>query len=100
MPIKRKSPIRPPAAKAAAAKPRRDENPRPGALRKSVADKVPTQKLHKLLAQSGLGSRRDMEELIKNGRVSVNGKVATVGDRVGPNDDVRVSGHRVHLRFD
>jgi hypothetical protein len=54
MPIKRKSPIRPPAAKAASANPRRIENPRPGALKQSVADKIPTQKLHKLLAQSGL----------------------------------------------
>lgn len=101
MPKQRRSPIRPPAAKAAAPTRRQpSESPRPGALRKSVADKIPTQKLHKLLAQSGLGSRRDMEEVIEAGRVSVNGKVATVGDRVGPNDDVRVGGHRVHLRFD
>jgi 23S rRNA pseudouridine2605 synthase len=100
MPIKRKSPIRPPAAKAASANPRRIENPRPGALKQSVADKIPTQKLHKLLAQSGLGSRREMDALVEAGRVTVNGKVATTGARVGPNDDVRVSGRRVLLRFD
>ena len=41
-------------------------------------DAVP-QRLHKLLALAGLGSRRDMEELIASGRVTINGKVAEVG---------------------
>jgi len=57
-----------------------------------------THKLQKLLAQKGLGSRREMEAWIAAGRVSVNGKVATVGDRVGPEDTVRV-GKRI-IRFD
>ena len=38
----------------------------------------PTQRLHKLLALAGLGSRRDMEELIASGRVTVNGAPAVV----------------------
>ena len=42
-----------------------------------------TQKLQKLLAQAGLGSRREMEELIAAGQATINGKVARVGDRVG-----------------
>ena len=52
-------------------------------------------KLHKLLADAGLGSRRDMEELIVAGRVSVNGQPAHVGQRIGPNDQVRVNGRPI-----
>ncbi len=49
-------------------------------------------KLHKVLADVGLGSRRDMEEYIVAGRVSVNGQPAHVGQRIGPNDQIRVNG--------
>lgn len=49
-------------------------------------------KLHKVLADAGVGSRREMEELIVAGRVSVNGEPAHIGQRVGPNDQVRVNG--------
>ncbi|MGW9066624.1 23S rRNA pseudouridine(2605) synthase RluB [Achromobacter animicus] len=49
-------------------------------------------KLHKVLADAGIGSRREMEELIVAGRVSVNGEPAHIGQRVGPNDQVRVNG--------
>ncbi|MFT0532965.1 23S rRNA pseudouridine(2605) synthase RluB [Castellaniella hirudinis] len=52
-------------------------------------------KLHKVLAEAGVGSRRDMEDLIVAGRVSVNGEPAHVGQRVGPNDKVRVNGRLV-----
>ena len=38
------------------------------------------QKIHKVLAQAGLGSRREMEELIRAGRVKVNGSLAQVGN--------------------
>ncbi|MCW5602766.1 23S rRNA pseudouridine(2605) synthase RluB [Nitrosomonas sp.] len=55
------------------------------------ADAAVTHKLHKLLAQSGLGSRREMEALIAAGQVSINGKVAKLGDRVGLRDLVRVN---------
>ena len=50
------------------------------------------EKLHKILADAGIGSRRDMEELIIAGRVSVNGLPAHVGQRVGPEDVIRVNG--------
>ncbi len=53
-----------------------------------------SQKLQKLLAQAGLGSRREMEVWIEEGRVTVNGKVATIGTRVGPDDLVKV-GRRI-----
>lgn len=49
-------------------------------------------KLHKVLAEAGLGSRRDMEELIVAGRVSVNGEPAHIGQRILPTDQVRING--------
>ena len=58
-----------------------------------------TQKLHKLLAQAGLGSRREMEELIAAGQATINGKVAQIGDRAGPADIVRVGKRVVHFKF-
>ena len=51
-----------------------------------------SEKLHKVLADAGVGSRRDMEELIIAGRVSVNGQPAHVGQRVLPSDQVRING--------
>lgn len=41
-----------------------------------------TEKLQKVLANQGLGSRREMERWIEEGRVSVDGTKATLGDRV------------------
>ena len=41
-----------------------------------------SEKLQKVLARAGQGSRREIESLIEQGRVSVNGKIATLGDRV------------------
>ncbi len=51
-----------------------------------------SEKLQKILADAGIGSRRDMEELIIAGRVSVNGEPAHIGQRVAPTDQVRVNG--------
>lgn len=48
------------------------------------------EKLHKMLAQAGLGSRRAMEERIRAGEVMVNGKVAGIGDRVTAEDHIKV----------
>lgn len=50
------------------------------------------EKLHKVLADLGLGSRREMERWIASGRVEVNGTRAAVGARVGPRDRIRVDG--------
>ena len=57
------------------------------------------ERLHKLLAQSGVGSRREMEELIAAGRVSVNGETAQVGQSVVPGDRIKVNGKLVHVKF-
>jgi 23S rRNA pseudouridine2605 synthase len=56
------------------------------------------QKIHKVLAQAGLGSRREMEELIRAGKVKVNGAVAQVGMRVQPGDVIRVAKRQVTVR--
>ncbi|HEX4585569.1 MAG TPA: pseudouridine synthase [Burkholderiaceae bacterium] len=55
-------------------------------------------KLHKVLADAGIGSRREMEELIVAGRVSVNGQPAHVGQRVLPTDQVRINGKPLQRR--
>ena len=56
-------------------------------------------KLHKVLAQSGIGSRRDMEQFITDGKVTVNGEVAHTGQRISFGDEVRVAGRVVKLRI-
>jgi 23S rRNA pseudouridine2605 synthase len=55
-------------------------------------------KLHKVLADAGLGSRREMEEMIVAGRVSVNGEPAHIGQRVLPTDIVKVNGRPIQRR--
>ncbi|WP_299450714.1 23S rRNA pseudouridine(2605) synthase RluB [uncultured Pigmentiphaga sp.] len=67
-------------------------------LSKYLASEAVMPKLHKVLADAGIGSRREMEELIIAGRVSVNGEPAHIGQRVGPNDQVRVNGKLVQRR--
>jgi pseudouridine synthase len=68
--------------------------PRPFAQRRPVTIDLDADapKLHKLLADAGLGSRREMEEMIVSGRVSVNGEPAHVGQRIGPTDQIRING--------
>nr|WP_050009315.1 pseudouridine synthase [Candidatus Glomeribacter gigasporarum] len=55
-----------------------------------VEDDAP--KLHKVLAEAGIGSRREMEEWIMAGRISVNGEPAHIGQRIMPTDQVRING--------
>jgi 23S rRNA pseudouridine2605 synthase len=56
------------------------------------------ERLQRTLARAGLGSRRSSEELIEAGRVEVNGRLASLGDRVDPErDEVRVDGRRVSV---
>ncbi|WP_062309980.1 pseudouridine synthase [Polynucleobacter sinensis] len=62
-------------------------------------DDEDTVKLHKVLADVGMGSRRDMEDLIIQGRVSVNGLPAHIGQRIGPTDQVRINGKQVHRKI-
>ncbi|HHX82944.1 MAG TPA: pseudouridine synthase, partial [Pseudomonadaceae bacterium] len=54
-----------------------------------------SEKLQKVLARAGLGSRRELEEWISAGRVKVNGKPATLGDRVSADDKITVDGRKL-----
>lgn len=65
-------------------------------LGKYMGSELVQPKLHKVLAEAGIGSRRDMEELIVAGRVSVNGEPAHIGQRVNADDKVRINGQLVN----
>ncbi|MDP1901264.1 MAG: pseudouridine synthase [Rubrivivax sp.] len=56
-------------------------------------------KLHKVLAQAGVGSRRDLEQMIVEGRVSVNGEVAHTGQRISFGDRIAIEGKPVRYRI-
>lgn len=60
---------------------------------------VKRERLHKVLAQSGHGSRRDMEILIAGGRVTINGNVALAGAHVSPGDKVLIDHRLVPIKF-
>jgi 23S rRNA pseudouridine2605 synthase len=71
--------------------------------KESVADKNDKlneqgEKIQKVLAQAGVGSRREMEEWIAAGRVTVNGEPATVGMRVFEGDLLRTDKRTVHVK--
>jgi 23S rRNA pseudouridine2605 synthase len=57
------------------------------------------QRLQKVLAEAGIASRREIEEMVIAGRVSVNGLPAAVGQKIGPGDRVKINGKLVPLRF-
>lgn len=57
------------------------------------------ERLHKVLAEAGIGSRREMEDWIVAGRISVNGQPAHLGQLVQPGDRVKVNGKLINLRF-
>ena len=58
----------------------------------------PLPRLQKVLAEMGLASRRQAEEMIRQGRVTVNGRAARIGEKVDPSHDhIKVDGRRVAL---
>lgn len=68
-------------------------------VRRDLTSDDDAPKLHKVLADAGLGSRRDMEELIIAGRVSVNGEPAHIGQRILPTDQVRINGKLIQRKI-
>lgn len=56
-----------------------------------------SEKLQKVLARTGKGSRREIEAMISAGRVSVDGNTAYLGDRVEGTEQIRIDGHQVKL---
>jgi 23S rRNA pseudouridine2605 synthase len=77
---------------------RRGRQPQSGNVRRDLTAEDDAPKLHKVLAEAGLGSRRDMEELIIAGRVSVNGEPAHIGQRILPTDQVRINGKLIQRK--
>ena len=59
-----------------------------------------SEKLQKILARTGHGSRRELEKVIADGRVSINGKVAKLGDRAEETDLLRLDGHVIKTQSD
>ena len=55
-------------------------------------------KLQKVLAQAGVGSRRDIEDMIAQGKIEVNGEVAHIGQRILPTDAVRINGKQIQRK--
>jgi len=92
--------------KKSGSKKRAQKNP---AGQKNIAEKIPTtddqagltpadEKLQKVLARNGLGSRREMEKVISEGRVRVNDVISRLGDRVELTDKIVVDGKLVKLQ--
>ena len=76
-----------------------DELP-PLPAKRVLAAEPDAPKLHKVLAQAGIGSRRDMEQMIVDGRITVNGEPAHIGQRIQFGDTVKVNGKAIRLRID
>ena len=69
-------------------------NPRSQPQPKTTA--TTAERVQKILAQAGLASRREAEEWIRAGRVTVNGETATLGTRAAGNDQLRLDGKLIH----
>ncbi len=65
-----------------------------------LAPLAETPKLHKVLAQAGMGSRLEMEQLIMEGRITVNNEPAHIGQRIQFGDHVKVNGKPIRFRID
>ena len=75
--------------RAQTVKPSLSATERPGAA---------TEKLQKVLARSGCGSRRGLETAISEGRIAIDGRTATLGDRVTGEEKIDFDGQRVKVR--
>ena len=54
-------------------------------------------RINKFISEAGTASRRGADKLITEGRVTINGKRATIGSQVEPGDDVRVNGNQLFV---
>ena len=77
-----------------------EADPELSVLKRVLSPQPESPKLHKVLAQAGLGSRLEMEQLILEGRISVNAEPAHIGQRIQFGDTVKVNGKPVRLRID
>ena len=70
------------------------KGPARGAARK---DDAPTERIQKLLSAAGVGSRREVERWIKEGRLQINGEVPALGHKLAPRDRITLDGRPVRL---
>jgi 23S rRNA pseudouridine2605 synthase len=71
----------------------------PAPPRRVLSPQADTPKLHKVLAQAGLGSRLEMEQLIMEGRISVNNEPAHIGQRIQFGDQIKINGKPIRFRI-
>ncbi|HEY0823868.1 MAG TPA: pseudouridine synthase, partial [Ramlibacter sp.] len=76
-----------------------EESPDAAPPKRVLAPQPETPKLHKVLAQAGLGSRLEMEQLIMEGRISVNNEPAHIGQRIQFGDQIKVNGKPIKVRI-
>jgi 23S rRNA pseudouridine2605 synthase len=77
-----------------------EEIPELALPKRVLAPMAETPKLHKVLAQAGMGSRLEMEQLIMEGRISVNNEPAHIGQRIQFGDSIKVNGKPIRVRID
>ncbi len=77
-----------------------EESPDISSPKRILPPMAESPKLHKVLAQSGMGSRLEMEQLIMEGRITVNNEPAHIGQRVQFGDHVKVNGKPIRFRVD
>jgi 23S rRNA pseudouridine2605 synthase len=77
-----------------------EESPDLTQPKRVLAPQAETPKLHKVLAQAGMGSRLEMEQLIMEGRITVNNEPAHIGQRIQYGDHVKVNGKPIRFRVD
>jgi 23S rRNA pseudouridine2605 synthase len=75
-----------------------DESPE-AATKRVLQAEADAPKLHKVLAQAGVGSRRDMEAMILDGQITVNGEAAHIGQRISFGDHIKVKGKPIRVRI-
>ncbi|MFO6419488.1 pseudouridine synthase [Hylemonella sp. W303a] len=71
----------------------------PAPSKRVLQPQAETPKLHKVLAQAGMGSRLEMEQLIMEGRISVNNEPAHIGQRIQFGDQIKVNGKPIRFRI-
>jgi len=76
-----------------------EESPEVPPLKRVLLPEADSPKLHKVLAQAGLGSRLEMEQLILQGRISVNNEPAHIGQRIQFGDQVKINGKPIRFRI-
>lgn len=63
-------------------------------------ERLPAERIQKALARQGVASRRQIENLIAEGKLLLNGKQAVIGDQVSPGDVVMLEGKKIVIRND